>query len=135
MMRVTKKSVIITSVTAALIIGIVILAFYLRDINEYRSQVHEIQFSEVDVASIPDGRYTGECDVGFIYAKVEVVVQDGAIVTINLLRHDNGRGASAEQVINDMVDRQTTDVDAISGATNSSKVIRKAVENALSGQQ
>jgi len=62
-------------------------------------------------------------------------LQDGAIVAINLLRHDNGRGASAEQVINDMVDKQTTDVDAISGATNSSNVIRKAVENALNGQQ
>ena len=134
-MRLTKKGVIISSVTVALIIGIAILALYLRDINEYRSQVQEIQFSDVDVASIPDGLYTGECGVGFIYAEVEVVVQDGAIVTINLLRHDNGRGATAEQIINDMVDRQTTNVDAISGATNSSKVIRKAVENALTGQQ
>ena len=132
-MRLSKK-VVIAAVSAVLIIGIVILAFYLRDVNQYRSKVQNIQFSDIDIASIPNGLYTGECDVGYIYAKVEVAVLDGAIVAINLLRHDNDRGASAEQVINNMVDRQTLDVDAISGATNSSQVIRKAVENALNGQ-
>ena len=117
-----------------MIIGIVILAFYLKDVHQYQSKVQSIQFTDIDITTIPDGLYTGECDVGFIYAKVEVAVLDGAIVTINLLRHVNGRGASAEQIVNDIVERQTTDVDAISGATNSSNVIRKAVENALNGQ-
>ena len=132
-MRLSKKAVI-AAVSAVLIIGIVVLAFYLRDVNQYQSKVQNIRFSDIDIASIPNGLYTGECDVGLIYVKVEVAVQDGAIIAINLLRHDNDRGASAEQVINNIVDRQTTDVDAISGATYSSKVIRKAVENALNGQ-
>ena len=133
-MKLSRKAVVIAAVTAVLIIGIVILAFYLNNVRQYQSKVQNIQFSDIDITTIPNGFYIGECDVGLIYVKVEVEVLDGAIVTINLLKHDNGRGASAEQVINDMIDRQTTDVDAISGATNSSIVIRKAVENALNGQ-
>ena len=38
---------------------------------------------------------------------------------------------AAETVINEIVDEQRIDVDAVSGATNSSIVIKKAVENAL----
>ncbi len=34
-----------------------------------------------------------------------------------------------------MTEQQTTDVDAVSGATNSSIVIKKAVENALTGEK
>ena len=36
-----------------------------------------------------------------------------------------------EKLADDMVKQQSLNVDAVSGATNSSKVIRKAVENAL----
>ena len=35
------------------------------------------------------------------------------------------------EVIDRILDQQRLDVDAISGATNSSKVIKKAVENAI----
>ena len=41
------------------------------------------------------------------------------------------RGAPGEGVIPRMLEAQTTDVDAVSGATNSSRVIQKAVETAL----
>lgn len=38
---------------------------------------------------------------------------------------------SAEKIIDKIVGEQKIDVDGISGATNSSNVIKKAVENAL----
>lgn len=40
-------------------------------------------------------------------------------------------GKTAEVIADSIVDEQKIDVDAISGATNSSTVIKKAVENAL----
>ncbi|MGD9567753.1 MAG: FMN-binding protein [Sedimentibacter sp.] len=41
------------------------------------------------------------------------------------------RGKAAEIVINSIVKQQNIKVDAVTGATNSSKIIMKAVENAL----
>ena len=69
--------------------------------------------------------------MNFIYAKVEVTVEDGEIVSINILEHRHERGKAAEAITNKIVDEQKIDVDAISGATNSSTVYKKAVENAL----
>ena len=134
-MGLSKKGFVIVVLVAILLIGAVILAIYITNLNDYRSRIQNMQFSNIDIASIPDGTYTGESDANLVYAKVEVVVLDGTLVSIDLLRHDNGRGDSAEQIIDDMIEQQALDVDAISGATSSSKVIRKAIENALTGNR
>ena len=134
-MRLSKKAFVIVVLIAILLIGAVILALYMIRLNDYRSQIQNMQFSNIDIASIPDGTYTGESDANLVYVKVEVVVLDGTIVSIDLLRHEHGRGDSAEQIIDDIIEQQTIDVDAISGATSSSKVIRKAIENALNGNR
>lgn len=101
--------------------------------NQYKERVAELTIEAVDVSGLPDGVYTGECDVGYIYAKVEVTVNDGEIESIDLLEHRNERGTPAESVVDEIVENQSVKVDAVSGATNSSRVIMKAVENALSG--
>ena len=66
-----------------------------------------------------------------IYAKVEVTIQNGEITGIRILEHKNERGQAAEAVVDRIVAEQRIDVDAVSGATNSSTVLKKAVENAL----
>ena len=60
---------------------------------------------------------------------------DGVIVSINLLEHGNERGKRAEEIIGDVISEQKIDVDAISGATNSSNVIKKAIEKAITSQK
>lgn len=70
----------------------------------------------------------------FIYAKVEVTVQAGVITNIDILEHLNERGSRAEVVVDRIIEEQKIEVDAVSGATNSSTVIKKAVENALTGK-
>jgi len=107
------------------------VALNLSGLAAYQSRVQVININNVDLSSIPDGVYIGECDVILVYAKVEVTVSDGSIVNISILEHRNGRGEPAEKVVDDILERQTIDVDTVSGATNSSKVIKKAVENAL----
>ena len=52
-------------------------------------------------------------------------------VNINLLKHQCGTGKPAEVIIDDMVKKNTDDVDSVSGATASSKTIRNAVNKAL----
>ena len=55
---------------------------------------------------------------------MEVTVQDGVITNIDILEHKNGRGKSAEVVADRIMEEQKIDVDAVSGATNSSVVIK-----------
>ena len=90
-------------------------------------------FREPDLSALPDGTYEGECDVGFIYARAAVTVRDGRIASVDLLAHENGRGAAAERVPESVVEEQRIGVDAVTGATNSSSVIKKAIEHALTG--
>ncbi len=109
-------------------------AVYLKKVAEYKRVVKETAFDEIDVANVSDGINIGEYDVNFIYAKVKVTVENGKIVSVNILEHRHERGKAAETVIEKIIEEQKIDVDAISGATNSSIVIKKAVENALIGE-
>ena len=115
----------------AVLAAVIVLAAYLKQVADYKQAVSEIFIEEVHLSDIPDGVYIGECDVNFIYAKVEVTVDSGEITNIRILEHKNERGQAAEAVVERIVSEQRIDVDAVSGATNSSTVLKKAVENAL----
>lgn len=104
---------------------------YNMDFISYKNSVAEIQIDGMNADDITDGIYEGEYDVGYIYAKVEVIISNGRIEEIHILKHKNERGGPAEAVVDRIIKNQTTKVDAVSGATNSSRVIEKAVENAL----
>jgi uncharacterized protein with FMN-binding domain len=97
----------------------------------FKMEIDKVVVGEVDVASVPNGSYRGTCDVGAVVATVEVEVASGRITTITLLRHDNGQGKAAESITGKVIEAQSLKVDAISGATYSSRVILKAIENAL----
>ena len=132
-MRISKKKIISVIILLLLLIGLICGAVYLQKVADYKRAVVETTIGEIDIADVSDGIYIGEYDVNFIYAKVEVTVEDGEIVSINILEHRHERGKAAETVIEKMIEEQKIDVDAVSGATNSSTVIKKAVENALKG--
>lgn len=107
------------------------VAICIISFQQYLHKVNAITFTNPVVCEVADGSYMGECDVGYIYAKVEVTVQNGVITNINLVQHRNERGKAAEGLVEQILSRQRTGVDAVSSATNSSKVIKKAIENAL----
>ena len=79
----------------------------------------------------PDGVYHGEYTLGPVKVALDVFMKEGNIDSINLIRHRNGRGRKAEVVLDRVLERQTLDVDVVSGATGSSKALLKAVELAL----
>lgn len=130
-MRISKKKIVLIAIMLLLLVGLVWGIIYLKSVANYKQAVKETTFEEINILDISDGVYIGEYDVNFIYAKVEVTVQNGEITNINILEHRHERGKTAEAITNRIVDEQKIDVDAISGATNSSTVIKKAVENAL----
>ena len=120
--------------SGALLIALLIMchiAIYYVDFFSYKSNISTIDIIGMDASNVKDGTYIGEYDAGYIYARVAVGVNNGQIVTINILEHDNERGTPAEAIVDSIVEQQNTQVDAVSSATNSSLVIEKAVENAL----
>lgn len=125
-----NKAVLIV-ISVLLVIGLFAGGRYLKSIRDYKAKVNALTFDEIDLTKIEDGVYEGRCDTGIVRARVQVTVRDHRLESIELLEHENGRGTPAEAILAQMVQDQTTAVDAVSGATCSSKVIRKAVENAL----
>lgn len=130
-MKLSRKRILLFTTILLFLIGLIFTAVYLKSVADYKKAVKETTFRNLDISNVPDGVYVGEYDVDFVYAKVEVTVRNGAITNIDILEHKNGRGSSAEVVANRIVEEQKIDVDAVSGATNSSTVIKKAVENAV----
>ena len=118
-------------VSVLLVIGLFAGGIYLKSIGNYKAKVNALPFDEIDLTKVEDGVYEGQCDTGVVRARVQVTVRDHQLESIELLKHENGRGTPAEAILDQMVRTQTTAVDAVSGATCSSKVIRKAVENAI----
>ena len=85
----------------------------------------------IPLSAVADGVYEGVQETPLVKVTVSVTVQNHTIADIQLLRHENGRGASAEALIVEMVRQDTSEVGVVSGATMSSKVITAAVRNAL----
>ena len=129
-MKLSRKRILFFTAIFVFLI-MICTAAYLKSVADYQKAVKETTLSSIDISTVPDGVYIGEYDVDFVYAKVEVTVQDKAITKIEILEHKNGRGKSAENIVDKIIEKQNIDVDAVSGATNSSTVLKKAVENAL----
>ncbi len=130
-MKLSNKQIVKYVSLTALLIGCVYFAIYLNNVKAYKQTVSNMTFNEIDFTKIEDGNYIGECNVDFIYAKVKVVVYEGQIETIEILEHRHERGETAEIVIDKIIEEQKIDVDTVSGATNSSRVLKKAVENSF----
>ncbi len=86
---------------------------------------------DLELTNVEDGIYKGEFSLLPVKAVVQVSVKDHQIQEIKILEHKNGLGEKAEIIIDRVIEKQSSDVDKVSGATVSSKVLLKAIENAL----
>ncbi len=87
-------------------------------------------------AKLNDGTYTGEGTGMKPGLKVSVDVADGKIASVTVTEHEETEGYSEpalEQIPGAIVEKNSTDVDAVSGATLTSNAIKEAVNNALEG--
>ena len=121
-------------VLIGVIVGIVLLLFLgmFAMTKMVRSSHHELDSVPVtELADVADGEYEGMAETPLVKVTVNVIVSDHKITDIQLLRHENGKGESAESMIPEMISQNTSEVDVVTGATMSSKTIRSAVRNAL----
>ena len=83
--------------------------------------------------SYKDGTYPGEAE-GMNPLKVSVEVADGKIANVEVTEHTETEGISdpaIEQIPALIAEKNSTDVDAVAGATITSDAIKAAVDNAL----
>ncbi len=82
-----------------------------------------------------DGTYEGDA-TGMQPLKVSVEVKDGKIADVEVTEHAETEGISdpaIEQIPDLIVEKNSTDVDAVAGATITSNAIKEAVNKALEG--
>lgn len=83
-------------------------------------------------ARLNDGIYQGYFKGGPNTALVEITIKNQEITDLVILNHDNLRGKKAEEpIVKAILEKQSPDVDAVAGATNSSHVIINAVQEAV----
>ena len=95
------------------------------------SQVNDFDTTPIDVTKVADGVYEGQSETDLVKADVRVTVSNGKIKDIEIVKHICGKGKPAEAMTKSMILSNDVEVDAVSGATYSSKVIKDAVRNAL----
>jgi len=125
------RKILIGVICVVVLVGVIVGGKYLISVQKYKKIVKDIKISNVDLSKVSDGKYTGTCDAIVIGAKVSVTVKNHKITNIVLLEHKTERGKPAEVIPGKVVKAQSLQVDTITGATNSSKVILKSIENAL----
>ena len=133
---------------------------YSRDkeatIAELKSQVNQLQGEKEDIleaaknsgklgadgasagqaGTYKDGTYTGSSQGFGGEIKVKVTVSGKKISAIDIIEaggEDEAYLSMAEDIVKTILDKQTTEVDTISGATYSSTGIKNAVGQALEG--
>ena len=95
-------------------------------------------FASSALAEYADGSYTGVGAGMGGDVNVSVTVEGGKIVSVEVGEHNETPGISdpaIEQIPAAIVEAQSADVEAVSGATVTSNAIKEAVKAALSGEQ
>lgn len=129
--RKKMTNILLVAGAVAAVAALVIGGGYLARIGRYQAAVRALDPRTPDLAAIADGTHVGSCDVDVIGAEVAVTVEGGRIVDVEILSHENERGQAAERIVEDIVRAGRVDVDTVTGATNSSKMIEQAAANAL----
>jgi len=131
MVYMDKKQKYLIPVAILLLLFIIAISGAKPMIEKNLKNLESLTLENIDLSSIEDGIYEGKYKVFPIAAEANVIVKDHKITEIELVKHDNGKGAAAEVITDMVIEKQTLEIDVITGATYSSKVILKAIENAL----
>lgn len=122
------KKLIIALILILVIVFAIILGVYLfTDILN----PNNIQIEEINLKGVNNGAYLGMYETKLVKATVTVHIYDENIYKIDLLRHENGLGKKAEEILHKVTLANSVMVDHISGATYSSVVLLKSVEDAI----
>lgn len=117
------------------IVGVIVLAIGggILYITSGLESGANLAINAVNVAQLADGSYTGTYDGGRWSNEVAVTISDHQIAQIDVVKPVKFEKAEVTNaLISNVIQKQDTAVDIISGATVTSKAYLKSIENALS---
>ncbi len=121
-----------TRLRAAAALALVAVAAALYGWQLHLQELRTVDIVDEDVSLLPDGSYQGEARCGGARYRVEVDIEGGELRALRVLeRPDSFYAYLAERLVGRILDAQSPAVDAITGATTSSKCLLQAVERAL----
>ena len=122
-MRRAMKKWILAAAAATILLGL--------NGCHFTEKINALTVENVAPSMVKDGTYEGAESILPVSADVRVTVAAGRITSIAMISSSHGPGHGADAILDRVVAKQSLEVDAVSGATYSSKVVRKAIENAL----
>ncbi|MGM0432899.1 MAG: FMN-binding protein [Spirochaetota bacterium] len=132
-MRRPLKILIILAIILVTVIVAAIIAMQIIERN--LENLASLPVQQIDLATLADGTYEGSFSSFPVSAEVEVAIKNQKITDITIIKHEHGQGSEAEDLPEEVIREQSLQVDAVTGATYSSKVILKAIENALTSTE
>lgn len=126
-----KRLTILITFVSILLVFVILGYFAFQSIQANLDQLLTAEVQDIDVSTVEDGSYLGEYSQFPISVEVFVVISDGAFESITILKHDTGQGTPAEAITASVIAEQSLMVDAIAGASYSSKCILLAILDAL----
>lgn len=102
-------------------------------VHDRVEQILAMEIEDIDPSGVPDGEYTGEVPFMRHLYRVKVTVESGSIGDIEVLENGTGNKYARKglQVVPRMIREQSPRVDAVTGATVTSRALMKCVEKAL----
>ena len=91
-----------------------------------------LAIDHIKASELKDGVYEGKYDGGRFSNEVNVTVEDGKIVKIDVVKSVVfDKPEWTKELFDKVIKRQDTDVDAVTGATVTCRAYLKSIENAL----
>ncbi len=125
-------------IMAGIVLGIAAIGFgifyftFLAPLNETYNEIRTMEIGGVDFEKLVDGIYQGEYSYSSTTCKVEVEIEKQKVKNIEVLSSGESKYAKkAEEVLDRVKEKQTLQVDVVTGATTTSKALLKATYNAL----
>lgn len=126
-------------IIAGIVVGVLLIAgltAYGVFKSRYRTMVENTEtafqaMGATDPATLADGTYRGSFGEFLASVDLEVTVKDGRIDAITITDQKCGKGYEARETVDRIIAAQSPRVDAVSGATGSSKCIMIAAHRAL----
>jgi len=125
-----KTKVFIVILLILLVIGAG-ATYFVKMTENSLAELSSTEIVDVDLTTLDDGTYLGSYKAFPVSVEVEVTVLNHEITEILIVKHDSGQGEPAEVIILDVIEMQSLNVDLVTGATYSSKVILLAIQDAL----
>lgn len=124
-----KKRRIVLWIVLGVVVFLVIFAASYAMMG--KGTIQNMTIGNVSAADVPDGKYTGSFD-GYRWSNtLQVTVIGGQITDIEIVRDQSVAMPDVGKLFASIKEKQSLQVDVVSGATVTSKAYLKAIENAL----